>query len=548
MQGGAVLVLGGCIGKDLSQCSTPYYFPQAMPSYFGVPAAMFDLLGEPIVYRIIENLRKSGIGPIFLVIDDVFANHEALRDIGQWRVQVRNAPREELRIATQAALTTCRESGSRRAIVMQASKYVEFDVTDMLRFHASSGQPVTLVRDSSGPLGIAIVGSDSTEQLMLPDRRALQSFSLEYVHRKYANRLSTPHDLRRLAQDALLQRCSIPPNGRELRPGVWVAPSARLHPRARIVDPAYIGAHTLLRSGVVITRYTSVEHHCEIDRGSVVENATILPHTYLGSSLDIAHSIVNRNIMVDVRRAVEVEIDDRSLISSTSPVRGRVPGPSPVKSLPLIGYSPWQMLSDALGAFLPNRPLQSPASVRFSHNTSDGRPDVEELPRAGKFPNCARLPMNPYSAVVVKTLADRFDRSEVASFRREMQQVLRRDQAQIVLDLSSVTHLDSAGIEFLLDCLSAVVKRDGELKLAALSPQAETILEMTRVGRFFEVFSTAEDAVRSFDVFLPNTHNSPEPWDLFRAASGNHNPADNLAEFSAAEDQDRKAARGEAAA
>jgi hypothetical protein len=129
-----------------------------------------------------------------------------------------------------------------------------------------------------------------------------------------------------------------------------------------------------------------------------------------------------------------------------------------------------------------------------------------------------------------------------------MQQVLRRDQPQIVFDLSSVTHLDSAGIEFLLDCLSAVVKRDGELKLAALSPQAGTILEMTRVGRFFEVFSTAEDAVRSFDVFLPNTHNSPEPWDLFRAASGNHNPADNLAEFSAAEDQDRKAARGEAAA
>ena len=33
MQAGAVLVLGGCIGKDLSQSSTPYYFPQAMPSY-----------------------------------------------------------------------------------------------------------------------------------------------------------------------------------------------------------------------------------------------------------------------------------------------------------------------------------------------------------------------------------------------------------------------------------------------------------------------------------------------------------------------------------
>lgn len=155
--------------------------------------------------------------------------------------------------------------------------------------------------------------------------------------------------------------------------------------------------------------------------------------------------------------------------------------------------------------------------------------------------------MNPYSAVVVKTLAERLDRNAVAAFRREMQEVLRRDRPRIVFDFGSVTHLDSSGIRFLLDCLSAIVRRDGELKLAALSPQAERILEITRVGRFFEVFPAAEDAVRSFDVFLPNAHHYPEPWDLFRAASGNPKPAENLARFSAPADLDGKT-RGEAAA
>jgi NDP-sugar pyrophosphorylase family protein len=383
MQVGAVLVLGGCIGKDLSQSSAPYYFPQAMPSFFGVPATMLDLLGEPILYRIVENLRKSGVGPIFLIADDVFANHLALREINQWRVHVRNASGDGLRTATQAALKTCWESGSRSAIVMQASKYVELDVAEMLRFHIASGQPVTFVRDSSGPLGIAMVGSESSEQIMLPDRRAPQSVSLDYVHSKYANRLSTPQDFRRLAQDALLQNCSIQPNGSEVRPGVWVAASARLHPRSRVVGPAYIGAHTRLRSGVVITRCTNIEQHCEVDRGSVVENATILPHTYLGSSLDVAHSIVNRNIMVDVRRAVEVEIRDHSLIGSTSPLPGRASGPSPARSLRFVRHSPWRILGDALSAFFPYRPLPSPASVRFSYNASEGRPGLEEAPEAG---------------------------------------------------------------------------------------------------------------------------------------------------------------------
>jgi anti-sigma B factor antagonist len=136
--------------------------------------------------------------------------------------------------------------------------------------------------------------------------------------------------------------------------------------------------------------------------------------------------------------------------------------------------------------------------------------------------------MDPYSSVVVKTLAARLGRSEVAAFRREMQDVLRTDQPRIVVDFCSVTHLDSAGIESLLHCLSESVRRDGELKLAALSPQAMAILEMTRVGRLFEVFATVEDAVRSFDVFLPNAHDFPEPWNLFRAAPDNQKPAANL--------------------
>jgi hypothetical protein len=73
------------------------------------------------------------------------------------------------------------------------------------------------------------------------------------------------------------------------------------------------------------------------------------------------------------------------------------------------------------------------------------------------------------------------------------------------------------------------------------------ILEITRVGRLFEVFPAAEDAVRSFDVFLPNTHHYPEPWDLFRSVSDNQRTADLIAS-SAPADLDGKPTRGEAAA
>jgi len=64
--------------------------------------------------------------------------------------------------------------------------------------------------------------------------------------------------------------------------------------------------------------------------------------------------------------------------------------------------------------------------------------------------------------------------------------------------------MDAAGVDMLLHCMAEVMKRDGELKLAAVSPQAAVVLELTRTDRLFEVFETSGDAVRSFYRFLPN--------------------------------------------
>jgi anti-anti-sigma factor len=117
-----------------------------------------------------------------------------------------------------------------------------------------------------------------------------------------------------------------------------------------------------------------------------------------------------------------------------------------------------------------------------------------------------------YRAVTVKALPDRLDAVELPAFRRAMQSVIDSDQPQVVLDLSSVKYLDSAGIENILHCLSVVVRRDGELKLAALSPEAASLLSLTRVARFFEIFPSVDEAVHSFDSFVADVDPVTEPW------------------------------------
>ena len=56
----------------------------------------------------------------------------------------------------------------------------------------------------------------------------------------------------------------------------------------------------------------------------------------------------------------------------------------------------------------------------------------------------------------------------------------------------------------LLRCMSEAHKRDGDVKLASLSPQASVVLELTRTERLFEIYENSTEAARSFTGFLPN--------------------------------------------
>lgn len=100
--------------------------------------------------------------------------------------------------------------------------------------------------------------------------------------------------------------------------------------------------------------------------------------------------------------------------------------------------------------------------------------------------------------VVVMELPEKLNHAEGKAFLVELQPLLEVDRPRIVLDCSQMQNIDSAGIEILLHCMEETMKRDGDLKLAALSPASAAILELMRVDRLFEVFATAEEAAQSF--------------------------------------------------
>jgi NDP-sugar pyrophosphorylase family protein len=115
-------------------------------------------------------------------------------------------------------------------------------------------------------------------------------------------------------------RCEKNFTGKEIRPGVWIDEGAKVHRRARIVGPAYIGRRSALRADTLITRCSSVEKDCCVDYGTVIENSSLLPNTHVGIWLDVCHAVASGNRLFSLGRNVGIEISDPSVMRSTMPV------------------------------------------------------------------------------------------------------------------------------------------------------------------------------------------------------------------------------------
>jgi anti-sigma B factor antagonist len=122
--------------------------------------------------------------------------------------------------------------------------------------------------------------------------------------------------------------------------------------------------------------------------------------------------------------------------------------------------------------------------------------------------------------VIVMELPEKLKQAEVRTLMDDLRPVLETDRPRIVLDCSRVEHIDSAGVDMLLHFLHEAMKRDGDLKLAAVSPASAIVLEMMRVDRLFEVFETPEEAARSFHAYGSAVDPQTQPWysAAFRAA------------------------------
>lgn len=279
--------------------------------------AFVEVLGRSLLGHWIEQLRRHSVSEITVIAE---SDHEALH--GLEGVEVICAG-EGVNLWRAGELTFIRMSDpdTDGILLARAEQYAEIDWSELVRHHLYFNNRMTRVihGGTQQPLDIYAIDPgrrNDAAYSMRSGLRETRTQGVRYATRdnEYFNPLRDGRDLRRLAADALYGRCQLRPEGREARPGVWLGEGARIEKGARLVAPVYVGRRTRVRLGAVITRGSSLEHHCTADCGTIVDDTSVMPYTAIGPGLDVSGAVVGEGRLLHLKRNVCIELNDPRLV------------------------------------------------------------------------------------------------------------------------------------------------------------------------------------------------------------------------------------------
>ncbi|MBN1929761.1 MAG: STAS domain-containing protein [Chlorobiaceae bacterium] len=74
----------------------------------------------------------------------------------------------------------------------------------------------------------------------------------------------------------------------------------------------------------------------------------------------------------------------------------------------------------------------------------------------------------------------------------------------LVFDCAGLEFIDSSGLGFMVGSLRKTIEKEGDLRLAALTPKVSMVFELTQASKLFSIFSSASLAAASFSAWPDN--------------------------------------------
>ncbi|MGH3124336.1 MAG: STAS domain-containing protein [Streptosporangiaceae bacterium] len=104
------------------------------------------------------------------------------------------------------------------------------------------------------------------------------------------------------------------------------------------------------------------------------------------------------------------------------------------------------------------------------------------------------FPVRTADGVTVAELSGDLDLASAPVLREQLLRLLRPGASRLVLDLSRVTFCDASGLAVLVGASHRARVLEGFLRLAAVSPPAARVLQITGLHRHLSIYPTVHAA------------------------------------------------------
>jgi NDP-sugar pyrophosphorylase family protein len=146
--------------------------------------------------------------------------------------------------------------------------------------------------------------------------------------------LRTPRDLL-LSQHKLLNRefSDLMIGGTENDPKLWVSRNVVIQPSAKIVPPVYLGPNCRIGPAARIGPNVVISGNSVIDAHTSIQNSLITSGSYIGERLELNETIVDRNLLVNVRLGTGLTITENFLLGRMAEPSGQRSGITVLESI-----------------------------------------------------------------------------------------------------------------------------------------------------------------------------------------------------------------------
>ena len=96
------------------------------------------------------------------------------------------------------------------------------------------------------------------------------------------------------------------------------------------------------------------------------------------------------------------------------------------------------------------------------------------------------------------TVSGKLDAENSAALERRLNDSIRLEEENIIVNLGQLDYISSAGLRVLLSAAKALSQKSRKIKIANLQEQVQEVFSLTGFSQIFEVFADLEKCIESF--------------------------------------------------